>query len=106
MVVVSNPQHGVLLQMVQQNDEKHEEGHGRLRRDLRALEVRVDDRFNELGREVLDQKLRMARMAVTKERRRELSGYKAVIIAAAIGGGFRLIEVLIQQGSQFIKGGP
>jgi hypothetical protein len=32
---------GVLLQMVQQNDDKHEAGHHRLRTDYRALEQRV-----------------------------------------------------------------
>lgn len=37
----SNPQHEGLLQMVQQNDDKHEEAHERLRRDLRELEKQV-----------------------------------------------------------------
>ncbi len=33
--------HGALLQMVEQNDDKHEHGHRRLRDDWRALERRV-----------------------------------------------------------------
>lgn len=32
---------GVVLQMVQQNDDKHEKGHGRLRDDYREMEKRV-----------------------------------------------------------------
>lgn len=37
------PTPGTLLQMVTLNDEKHEEGHGRLRADYRILEKRVGD---------------------------------------------------------------
>ncbi len=35
------PTPGVLLQLVEQNDEKHEDGHRRLRQDWRELERRV-----------------------------------------------------------------
>ena len=34
--------------MLEQNDEKHEAGHGRLRRDLRELELQVDQGFQSL----------------------------------------------------------
>lgn len=80
-----------LLQMVQQNDEKHEEGHGRLRRDVRALEERVI----ALEKSAVENRLQFARLEARKERRSELSSYKAVVIAASIGGGIQLIEVLI-----------
>lgn len=45
----------VLLQMVQQNDDKSEEGHHRLRQDIRSLEgalSRVDTRLTELSTKV------------------------------------------------------
>ncbi len=35
------PTTGTLLQMIQQNDEKHEEGHRRLREDYRSLERKI-----------------------------------------------------------------
>ncbi len=40
----------VLLQMVQQNDEKHEDGHQRLRQDIRALENETHALENEAAR--------------------------------------------------------
>ncbi len=45
----------VLLQMVQQNDDKSEEGHHRLRQDIRSLEgtmSRIDTRLTELSTKV------------------------------------------------------
>lgn len=82
---------GSVLQMVQQNDEKHEEGHGRLRADYRSLESRV----TSLERCEADTRVKLATMDVKKERRRELSQHKTVVIAALIGGGIRLVEVLV-----------
>jgi len=49
---------GVVLQMVQQNDEKHEAGHTRLRLDYRELERRV----MSLERAYTDQALSFTRM--------------------------------------------
>ena len=39
---------GALDQKIEQNDEKHEEGHRRLRTDVRAIERRLDD-IDKLG---------------------------------------------------------
>lgn len=40
--------HEGLLQMVQQNDDKHDDAHGRLRRDLRELEHQLTAGFQSL----------------------------------------------------------
>lgn len=55
------PTTGTLLQMVTQNDEKHDEGHGRLRTDYRALEHRV----TELEATAHDHGLQLAQMRAT-----------------------------------------
>lgn len=89
----------MLVQMVQQIDDKHEDGHGRLRRDFRTMETRVAD----LEKAQVANLLKFERTAVTTERRHELSANKTVILAAAIGGGFRLAEVLITALEHWLK---
>jgi len=86
---------GLLLQMVEQNEEKQDAAHQRLRRDL-------TEGFNDMGQELdalrLDQRAdheTLLRQQVTRERRKELSATRVVIVAALIGGGFRLIDVVI-----------
>jgi len=94
------PSAGLLLQMVEQNDDKHDKGHVRLRADLRSLEGRMD----VLERAQVENKMKFARIEAMRERRSELSGYKAVILAALIGSSMRLVEVLITQGVHLLKG--
>ena len=40
-LMTPTPTSGALLQMIQQNDDKHEDGHARLRGDYRSIEGRV-----------------------------------------------------------------
>lgn len=95
---------GELLQhLIEQVDEKHMAAHSRIRRDL-------IEGFADVGRELeaVTQGQRadhetLVRQEATRERRKDLNGYKAIIVAAAIGGGFRLIEVIITQTAALLK---
>ena len=99
----SNVSGSLLRQMVEQNDEKHEQGHRRLRQDLTEGFNDVTSSLDALQKAHAADHDRITAFASTKERRHELSGYKAVIIAAIIGGGFRLIEVIITEASRVLK---
>lgn len=93
-----------IAQMLENVDEKHDHGHQRLRRDLTEGFNDVHtilERFDRNQREDHDA---IRSLIATRERRKELSGYRAVIIAAVIGGGFRLIEVFITQIGAILKG--
>lgn len=48
LVRMTQPSIGLLRQMIEQNDEKHEDGHHRLRTDLRAVEHRLDQLNDKL----------------------------------------------------------
>lgn len=90
---------GALQQMVEQNDQKHDAAHRRLREDL-------TEGFNDLGKEIDVVKSAQAMdheeivvnrrlVEANKERRKDLSGYKVVILAAGITGVFRILEVVV-----------
>ena len=91
------PSNEVLELLIEQMDAKHLAAHRRLRDDL-------TEGFAEMGREQekLEARQRadhelIVRHHATRERRRELSGYRSVIIAATIGGGCQVIVVLLSQ---------
>lgn len=94
------PHASVLLQMVEQNDQKHEQGHGRLRLDMRDVQVRLAS----LERTNMEYKLRFATMDARKERRHDLSNYKAIILAAAIGGGVQVLVALAKVATAYMRG--
>lgn len=79
--------------MVDQNDQKHESGHGRLRRDLTKGFNEVNGDMEVLRRNWQSDHERLIK--IPTERRKELSAQKTVVLAAIIGGGFHLIEVII-----------
>lgn len=54
-----------LLQMIQQNDEKHDEAHRRLRQDLDRLEEQVNKGFNSLREGFLTNSSRIETVANT-----------------------------------------
>ena len=93
----------LLLQMLEQNDDKHDEAHKRLRRDLTDGLNAVNDDLDRVERMQQADHETIVRQQAMRERRKEMSGYRAVIVAAAIGGGFRLIEVLITQATLLLK---
>ena len=59
------PSHEGLRQMVEQNDEKHLEGHVRLRKDLRELEQQVDAGFQSLRESHAALRMKIATMETT-----------------------------------------
>ncbi len=87
----------LLAQEVRQHDEKHAAAHRRLRQDFTG---HMNEQAAELDALRLD--LRMDHELLVKregqmERRKELSATHAVMLAAAIGGGFRLVEVVVTE---------
>jgi hypothetical protein len=93
----------LLTFMVDQIDKKHDGGHGRLRKDLdEGLEKLKRDLALVKGAQQADHDA-LTEMAATKERRTELSANKTVIIAAAIGGGFEVLKVLITTVGHWVK---
>jgi len=56
--------HDGLLQMVEQNDDKHEAGHARLRRDFRELELQVDKGLQSLRDSHADLRQKIATMEI------------------------------------------
>jgi len=102
----SNVSGSLLRQMIEQNDQKHEAGHRRLRHDLTEGFNDMHTTLSVLQKSQATDHDRITTFASTKERRHELSGYKAVIIAAIIGGGFRLVEVVITQAAAVLGRHP
>lgn len=100
-MALSNESLSLILEQV---DQKHDAAHKRLRSDL-------TDGMNDLNG-IMEQHRKqytidhdtLVRLDSTRERQKDLNGYKAIIVAAAIGGGFRLLEVLINATVVLMKG--
>ena len=81
----TNPGSGsfaLLHQMIDQNDEKHEAGHRRLRRDLTDGFNDVNSELEQLRASQQQDRERLIKQGSQVERRKELSMNKAVVIAA------------------------
>lgn len=98
------PTPALLLQMIQQIDEKHDAGHIRLRQDLTEGLNSVNDALEQLRTRQRSDHDELVASRAYRERRKDLSSVRAVMIAAAIGGGFRLIEVILMQVVAVLRG--
>ncbi len=65
--------HALLLQMIEQNDQKHEAGHRRLRNDLTEGLNGVNDELAELRASQASDHERLVTHGAKVERRKELS---------------------------------
>ncbi len=87
----SEPTTGFLRELIGLNDEKHTAGHRRLRTDLTEGLNTVTDNLDRLVlAQARDHDMLVAQKA-TRERRKELTGYKAIIVAASVAGVFQLM---------------
>ncbi len=91
----SEPTTALLRELITLNDEKHTAGHRRLREDLTDGLNAMNENFDRiLAAQAHDHDMIMTQQA-TRERRKELTGYKAVIVAASVAGLFQLIVAVI-----------
>ncbi len=75
---------GALQQQIEQNDEKHEDAHKRIRLDIRELERRVDDGERE-HRKLVEKVTRMESTPTDVMKLQFTSRTVAVIVAGALG---------------------
>lgn len=86
------PTPSMVLQFVEQVDEKHSAGHQRLRGSLNRIESDV----TELRAEQQMQRETLARQDGTRERRKEISGYHVALLAAGVAILPQLIQIVIK----------
>ncbi len=91
----SEPTTAFLRELIALNDDKHTAGHRRLRADLTEGFIGVHESLDRLvATQARDHELLVVQQA-TRERRKELTGYKAIIVAASVAGLFQLIIAVI-----------
>lgn len=94
----------LLQALLEQTDEKHVDAHKRLRRDLTEGLNDMSAAMDDLVKAQRVDHDTIVRHQAEHDRRKELSGTNAVIMAACIGGGFRLVEVLVTAMMSLVKG--
>lgn len=95
--------HALLLQMIEQNDDKHEAGHRRLRRDFTEGMNDVNGALDTLATQQRGDHEMILLNADTAERRKGLSMNHAVILAASVAGGFQVLVALINMVTELLK---
>lgn len=86
----------LLRQMIEQNHQQCEAGHHRLRHDHTEDINDVNRQIEKLeGAQVADRTV-IAELRGQRERRKELSGVKIVLLSAAIGTLPRFVELIVK----------
>lgn len=86
----------LLREHIRLNDEKHDAAHRRLRADLTEGLNDVNGNLAAIVKARNDDHDELLWYRGDRDRRKELSGYRLVILAAAIGAFPHLIEVLLK----------
>lgn len=89
--------------LLEQIDNQHLAAHRRLRADLTEGLSDVNTQLEHLRTAHGHDHDRLLHLQSARDQRKEVSGYQAIILAAAIGGGFRLIEVVINAAVTLVK---
>ncbi len=93
----------LLAQEVRLNKDMTDAAHKRVRSDLTQGFNEVNADVEGLRASQQQDHALIVTLSATGERRKELSGLHAVIIASVIAGVFRLLEVIITMGSHLGK---
>ena len=87
----TEPTPALLLQMIQQNDEKHVDAHDHLRRDIEQMNTNLD----KLSMIVAKDHDSIIALSEREGQYRQMSVNRAVILAAMIGGGCQVLVMLL-----------
>ena len=86
------PSNELLELRINQLTDHCQAGHKRLREQF----IAVDERFDKLEEAQREDHVTIVKMQATRERRRELSATRAMLLAAVIGGGCQMIVEIIK----------
>lgn len=90
----------LLRQMIEQNDEKHTDAHHRLRRDLTEGINDVNMHIDSLEQAARADHEDLLLQRGQRERRKELSGVRIVLLSAAIGTLPHFVELVLKAWSR------